>query len=456
MKMFGIICGLMVLAGVILFAVSRLTAAELKVGDAAPDFKLQGSDGKTYSLADYRGKQAVVLAWFPKAFTPGCTAECKALAAGGAKLKAFEAAYFTASVDPPEKNKEFAQSVAADYPILSDPSGETARAYGVTDAVKKFPSRWTFYIGADGKILYIDKNVNTADSAAQVAKKLEELGVKHKDQKTSPQAKDKAVSRLTQLGGQLFYDGAGDVVGVLFSDVIFHDDDFGSFASFPKLQSLSLMDCKASDKILDQIHGINSLEELTLWGTQITDEGMKQLKDLIKLRKLDIHATKIGDAGLQNIAGFKSLQFLNLLGTKITDNGCAHLKNLTQLRELSLVQTQVGDRGIEQLTELRNLRKLEMEDTKITDVGLRFIAQSQELELLSLHRTGVTDEGLRHLKSLKKLTTLYLVDLPITDKGLANLQGLTNLRYLYIGLNPGVTEEGERKLKACNPEIGIY
>jgi peroxiredoxin Q/BCP len=47
------------------------TAAELKVGDMAPDFRLQASDGKTYRLSDFKGKQAVVLAWFPKAFTSG-------------------------------------------------------------------------------------------------------------------------------------------------------------------------------------------------------------------------------------------------------------------------------------------------------------------------------------------------------------------------------------------------
>jgi peroxiredoxin Q/BCP len=47
------------------------TGTELKVGDVAPDFKLQGSDGKTYHLADFKGKKAVVLAWFPKAFTGG-------------------------------------------------------------------------------------------------------------------------------------------------------------------------------------------------------------------------------------------------------------------------------------------------------------------------------------------------------------------------------------------------
>ena len=153
------------------------TTAELKVGDAAPDFSLPGSDGKTYKLSDYRGQQAVVLAWFPKAFTPGCTTECKAMAAGGRKLKRFDAAYFTVSVDRPEKNQEFAASVGADYPILSDPGGEVARSYGVTGVVQKWASRWTFYIGADGRILYIDKHVKPSTHADDVAAKLAELGV---------------------------------------------------------------------------------------------------------------------------------------------------------------------------------------------------------------------------------------------------------------------------------------
>ena len=53
------------------FLTTLLGAADLKVGDAAPDFALKGSDGKTYKLSDYKGKQAVVIAWFPKAFTGG-------------------------------------------------------------------------------------------------------------------------------------------------------------------------------------------------------------------------------------------------------------------------------------------------------------------------------------------------------------------------------------------------
>ena len=84
--------------------------AELKVGDKAPNFKLQGTDGKTHQLADYAGKKAVVIAWFPAAFTQGCTIECKSLAEHGDMIKKYQVQYFMASVDPIEKNIEFANA----------------------------------------------------------------------------------------------------------------------------------------------------------------------------------------------------------------------------------------------------------------------------------------------------------------------------------------------------------
>jgi peroxiredoxin Q/BCP len=86
-------------------------------------------------------------------------------------------AYFAASVDPPETNKDFAQSLGADYPILSDPTRQVARAYGVVDADQSFASRWTFYIGLDGRILFIDKRVSPAVHGKVVAAKLADLGV---------------------------------------------------------------------------------------------------------------------------------------------------------------------------------------------------------------------------------------------------------------------------------------
>ena len=67
-----------------------------------------------------------------------------------------------------------------DYPILSDPSKKTARAYGVVDANRAVPQRWTFYIGKDGKILFVDKMVSARSHGPAIAKKLKELGVEEK------------------------------------------------------------------------------------------------------------------------------------------------------------------------------------------------------------------------------------------------------------------------------------
>lgn len=158
---------------------SGATAAELKVGDPAPNFSLVGTDGKTYNLADFKDKSAVVVAWFPKAKTGGCTKECKNMKAEGAAIRNFNVAYFTASVDDPKLNKEFSDDLGLDYPILSDPTKKTATDYGILNA-KGMSNRVTFYIGIDGKILAIDKSVKTDTHGADIAAKLGELGVAKK------------------------------------------------------------------------------------------------------------------------------------------------------------------------------------------------------------------------------------------------------------------------------------
>ena len=168
---------------------AQAPSAELKVGDPAPNFKLQATDGKTYQLSDFKGKKAVVIAWFPKAFTQGCTIECKSLAENGERIRKFDVAYFMASVDPLEDNIRFAKATKvdlngqtvekkeADFPMLSDPTKETAKAYGVLAANGAFAQRWTFYIDKDGRIAGIDKAVKPATSAEDMIAKLGELKV---------------------------------------------------------------------------------------------------------------------------------------------------------------------------------------------------------------------------------------------------------------------------------------
>lgn len=165
--------------------------AQLEVGDMAPDFTLQGTDGQTHQLSAYRG-QTVVVAWFPKAFTTGCTIECKSLAENGDRIQQFVVTYFMASVDSIEENTAFANATSvdlgerggivekeeADFPMLADPTMATARAYGVLND-RSVADRWTFYIGPDGRISAIDKAVRPDTSAEDMIAKLSELGTPH-------------------------------------------------------------------------------------------------------------------------------------------------------------------------------------------------------------------------------------------------------------------------------------
>ncbi len=170
----------------------------VKVGDMAPDFSLQGTDGKTHKLSDYRGKTNVVLAWFPKAFTQGCTIECKSLAENGDKIKKYDVVYFMASVDNIEDNTAFAKATSvtlqgrngqptgtvvekkeADFPMLADPTKATAMKYGVLNQAG-VANRWTFYIDKSGKITAIETAVRPATSAEDMIAKLDELKVAKK------------------------------------------------------------------------------------------------------------------------------------------------------------------------------------------------------------------------------------------------------------------------------------
>ncbi|NLO79129.1 MAG: peroxiredoxin [Xanthomonadaceae bacterium] len=154
-------------------------ASALVVGDLAPDFELPGSDGKVYRLADFRGKQAVVIAWFPKAYTRGCTIECRSLAENGHLIHQFDVAYFMASVDPLDSNRGFAVETGADFPLLSDEDKSVAKAYGVLHPLG-YARRHTIYIGKDGRVLKIDTNVRPETSAEDMVKALAELGIERR------------------------------------------------------------------------------------------------------------------------------------------------------------------------------------------------------------------------------------------------------------------------------------
>jgi peroxiredoxin Q/BCP len=153
-----------------------LSATELSVGTQAPNFSLQATNGDYYQLKDYRDKQAVVLAWYPMANTRGCTIECKSLTEKGHLIREYDVSYFMLSVDPLDDNRAFAIKTGADFPMLSDPSKETAKAYDVLNLFR-VASRVTFYISKEGKIIKVDENISPKTAAEDIAKNLQSLGI---------------------------------------------------------------------------------------------------------------------------------------------------------------------------------------------------------------------------------------------------------------------------------------
>lgn len=162
----------------------EVETVELNAGDDAPDFTLTGSDEKDYALKDLLKEGPVVLAWFPKADTPGCTAECKSLTKNGHLIREFKVQYFMISVDSLADNEAFAQKYGADFAILSDESREVAKAYGVLSK-SGYPKRHTFYIGKDGKILKVDRKVAVETTAEDIAQTLAELKVEKNEKPSS-------------------------------------------------------------------------------------------------------------------------------------------------------------------------------------------------------------------------------------------------------------------------------
>ena len=161
------------LIAVTLMSFSQLSGAStqpLQVGDKAPSFDLPGTDGRSHArpLPINADTPWTVLAWFPKAYTSGCTIECRSLAQNGHLIKKFNVRYFMLSVDAIETNKAFAAEESADFPLLSDATTEIAEKYGVLSP-RGYAKRQTFYVDPQGTIQAIDRKVNPKTSAEDMA-----------------------------------------------------------------------------------------------------------------------------------------------------------------------------------------------------------------------------------------------------------------------------------------------
>lgn len=139
-------------------------STHLKEGQAAPDFALPSDDGRTVHLSDYRGKQAVVLYFYPMDETPGCTKEACSFRDSFAAFKQANVEVLGVSVDSVESHQEFRRKQNLNFTLLSDTDKNVSKEYGVLNALR-FTRRVTFIIDREGIIRKIYPDVNPAEHA---------------------------------------------------------------------------------------------------------------------------------------------------------------------------------------------------------------------------------------------------------------------------------------------------
>tara|TARA_R110000782_G_scaffold204301_2_gene292838 strand:+ start:1540 stop:2094 length:555 start_codon:yes stop_codon:yes gene_type:complete len=147
------------------------------VGDPAPEFELADQDGNLHSLEDYRN-QWVVLYFYPKDQTPGCTTEACEFRDNIFAFRDLGAQILGVSLDDVDSHKEFAEEYSLPFPLLADTEGDTASAYGVKTRMfgMTVAKRQTFIIAPDGAIAKHYETVKPDVHSAEVLADLETLG----------------------------------------------------------------------------------------------------------------------------------------------------------------------------------------------------------------------------------------------------------------------------------------
>lgn len=150
--------------------------SKLSIGDKAPHFEAQSYEGKTISLSDYAGKSIVILYFYPRDNTPGCTKEACSMRDGMDELSGLGIQVLGVSTDSVKSHEKFRDKFKLNFPLLSDKSKEIVKAYDVQSAFGS-ASRKSFLIDKNGVIRHIWNKVKTSDHANEVMDKVKELGL---------------------------------------------------------------------------------------------------------------------------------------------------------------------------------------------------------------------------------------------------------------------------------------
>ncbi|HJX17040.1 MAG TPA: peroxiredoxin [Acidiferrobacterales bacterium] len=159
-----------------LIGLQGVQADELAAGSAAPKFTLLDQEAKTHTLANYRGRW-VVLYFYPKDDTPGCTTEACNFRDNLPALRALNVQILGISMDDTKSHARFAEKYRLPFPLLADTEGGVARAYGALWSIgpMRIAKRHTFVIDPEGRIANIYRNVRPASHSRELQQDIKEL-----------------------------------------------------------------------------------------------------------------------------------------------------------------------------------------------------------------------------------------------------------------------------------------
>ncbi len=177
--MIKLILFLLILTSIVFIVYKKISKTKnfmLIVGEKSPDFSLLNQDKKIIKLSDYKGKNVMVY-FYPKDETPGCTKEACGLRDESGEFKDNGIEILGISYDAPESHKKFQENHKLPFNLLSDSNHEVSKKYGAYQGLMKnlFAKRMTFLINKDGKIIYIFENVDPLNHAKDVLQKFKKL-----------------------------------------------------------------------------------------------------------------------------------------------------------------------------------------------------------------------------------------------------------------------------------------
>lgn len=278
---------------------------------------------------------------------------------------------------------------------------------------------------------------------------------------------------ISELGGKVKRDPAGDVVAVDLRGTWVYDSQLIELARMPRLEQLDLSHTRISDEGMLYLKTAPAITDLSLFYTeQVTDQGIHAIRDWKHLKRLNVRGTRVSDGALEVISHLTQLEALDIANTQITDNGLDSLVTLVNLKEFSLGRRAESDREIELLRLLPTLAYLDLSGPtgaerpdssyrKLHESGpmraelVRALAEPKDLRVLRLGYSNVNADGLKTLSALTKVERLGLEGCAkVNDEAASELSNWNSLRSVDLQ-ETKVTEKGAEALREPKPGITI-